>query len=125
MEHYPKALVQIGLYMVNALDGVIAGQFDYNIEKLAEVFKREDRPIYLRIGYEFDNPDNHYDPVKYIMAYRYIVDKLHRLGVNNVAYVWHSYAVIDSQNPLGIGIRGMIMWTGLRFLISVLTIRII
>ncbi len=100
MEHYPKALVQIGLYMVNALDGVIAGQFDYNIEKLAEVFKREDRPIYLRIGYEFDNPDNHYDPVKYIMAYRYIVDKLHRLGVNNVAYVWHSYAVIDSQKPI-------------------------
>ncbi|MDP2653254.1 MAG: glycosyl hydrolase [Candidatus Omnitrophota bacterium] len=100
-EKYPGTALQIGLYMVDALDGIVAGSYDANLDKMAAWFKKANAPVFLRIGYEFDAPINHYDPAKYAMAYRYIVDKFNRAGVTNVAYVWHSYAsVVEGGNLL-------------------------
>lgn len=99
LKKYPGAAVQIGLYLVNSLELVIAGELDENIEKLGSWIKKANVPVFLRIGYEFDFPENNYDPEIYIKAFRYIVEKMDSLNVNNVAYVWHSYA---SLNPKGI-----------------------
>ncbi len=90
-DRFPDSVLQIGLYMVDALDMVVTGIYDKNITSLADFFKAHDRPFYLRIGYEFDNPANKYNPEKYIEAYRYIVNRLRDLNVNNVAYVWHAH----------------------------------
>ncbi len=50
------------------------------------------RPVFLRIGYEFDNPEHSCGTsAQYQEAYRTIVDFLTSKGVNNVAYVWHPY----------------------------------
>ncbi|MBF0503558.1 MAG: hypothetical protein HQL14_00505 [Candidatus Omnitrophica bacterium] len=94
---YPNSVVQIGLYMVDALDDTIAGTYDANLKTLAQWLKKADRPVYLRIGYEFDNPLNHYDPQKYKRAFRYVVDFLRKEGVNNAAWVWHSYCWGDKS----------------------------
>ncbi|MDR1695090.1 MAG: glycoside hydrolase family 26 protein [Endomicrobium sp.] len=99
LKNYPKAAVQIGLYLVNSLDNVIEGSLDAEIKELGDWMKEAGVPVFLRIGYEFDYPENMYEPEKYIKAYRYIVDKLDEFGVTNAAYVWHSYA---SSNPVGI-----------------------
>jgi hypothetical protein len=92
LERYPYAVLQLGLYMVDALDGVAAGEYDVQLERLAHWLKRIRRPVYLRVGYEFDAPPNHYEPEAYQRAYRRVVDVLRRQGVENAAYVWHSYA---------------------------------
>lgn len=89
---YPETAVQIGLWMVNALDGVLAGTYDANLDKLGNWIRDSSRPVYLRIGYEFDYPANNYDPDKYVRAFRYIVDRYRSQGIDNIAYVWHSYA---------------------------------
>ncbi|MEI8349332.1 MAG: glycosyl hydrolase [Candidatus Omnitrophota bacterium] len=89
---YPTTVLQIGLYLVGALMYVPTGAYDVQLEQLANWFNAVDRPVYLRIGYEFDLPSNHYSSSQYLIAYRYIVDFLRRRGVQNVAYVWHSYA---------------------------------
>jgi len=99
LKKYPGTALQIGLYLVNSLESVIDGRFDDNIVKLANWIKATDVPVYLRIGYEFDFPENAYDPDLYVKAYKIIVDKFRALGVTNVEYVWHSYA---SLNPRGI-----------------------
>ena len=99
-DNYPQAAFQIGLYMVDALDGIIAGQYDSKIDQLAQWLQGTKRPVYLRIGYEFDLPNNHYDPELYKKAFRYIVDRLRRQGVDNTAYVWHSYGFINPEKPL-------------------------
>jgi len=92
IEEYLGVPLQIGLYLVGALDDILAGQYDKSILKLADWFnKNKNTTIYLRIGYEFDNPENNYEFVAYIQAYRYIVDHLRKLGVRNALYVWHSY----------------------------------
>jgi hypothetical protein len=77
--------------MVGALEDTIIGKYDDNIRKLAEWIKKTDRPVYLRIGYEFDNPGNHYDPEDYKEAFQHVVDLLRTQGVRNAAYVWHSW----------------------------------
>ena len=93
---YPNSVIQIGLYMVDALSDTIAGKYEDHLKTLAQWIKKADRPVYLRIGYEFDNPSNHYDPQQYKQAFRYVVDFLRREGVSNAAYVWHSE---DSPHP--------------------------
>lgn len=98
-DKYPDAVFQVGLYMVDALDEVIQGVYDDNIDKLGDWIKKVNRPVYLRIGYEFDHPINHYQPQKYVEAYWYIVDRLKDNGVQNAAYVWHS-AASYREHPL-------------------------
>ncbi len=100
VDHYPESVVQIGLYMVNALEKVIGGQYDENIRHLGEWIKATKRPVFLRIGYEFDGMHNHYDPVRYVQAYRHIVDLFRKNDVQNAAYVWHSFgSATVSQSP--------------------------
>jgi len=95
VKHYPHAVIQMGLYLNGALDDVLGGRYDANIRKLAQWIKRAKRPVYLRIGYEFDLPDNGYDPQKYFLVFRYIVDELRDQGAKNAFYVWHSAAAIE------------------------------
>jgi hypothetical protein len=92
IEKYPHAELQMGLYMVGVLDDILTGRYDKNIRKLAEWFKKNSKTkFYLRIGYEFDNPENKYESSSYVKAYGHIVRLLRSFGVKNVAYVWHSY----------------------------------
>jgi hypothetical protein len=97
LHDYRNSVVQIGLYMVKELDDTIAGNYDANLMRLAQWIKKADRPVYLRIGYEFDNPSNYYDPQMYKQAFRYVVDFLRKQGVRNAVYVWHSYCW--AENP--------------------------
>ena len=92
LERYPQSVVQLGLWMVGGLEEVARGTYDANIDKLAAWIKSARRPVFLRIGYEFDLPANQYEPGPYKLAFRYIVDRIRAQGVTNVAFVWHSYA---------------------------------
>ena len=92
VEKFPNSVIQMGLYMVDSLEKVYAGDLDENLDKLGDWIATVQRPVYLRIGYEFDLPENNYDPEEYVLAYRYIVDYLRGMCVSNSAYVWHSYA---------------------------------
>ncbi len=92
IKKYPNTVLQIGLYMVDALQDTYNGRYDGNIKKLAIWLKKISIPVFLRIGYECDGLHNHYDPENYKKAYSYIVDKLRMYNVNNVAYVWHVHA---------------------------------
>ncbi|MDD5022462.1 MAG: hypothetical protein PHR82_10105 [Endomicrobiaceae bacterium] len=105
LKKYPDIkVVQIGLYMKDMLDEVINGSFDENIDKLGLWIKNSNKKVYLRIGYEFDNPENGYNPDKYIKAYQHIVIRLKNNEVSNVYFVWHAIAwngnKKNTYNPL-------------------------
>ncbi|MBF0531691.1 MAG: hypothetical protein HQL23_01175 [Candidatus Omnitrophica bacterium] len=90
LNNYPNSVIQLGFYMVDELANTITGKYDANLRTLAQWIIKANRPVYLRIGYEFDFPVNHYDPQKYKQAFRYVVDFLRKEGVRNAAYIWHS-----------------------------------
>ena len=65
VDKYPHAAIQIGLYMVGVLKEIIDGKFDENLDKIGAWIIKADHPVYVRIGYEFDLPQNGYDPALY------------------------------------------------------------
>jgi len=100
IQAYPEYnIIQIGLYMRHMLKEVTSGGLDGNIFKIGDWIKNSGKDVYLRIGYEFDNPENGYDPQEYIKAYQYIVDKFRALGISNVHFVWHTIAWTDPNWP--------------------------
>ena len=64
---------------------------DEAIEDLGTWIKEQERPVFLRIGYEFDGSWNHYDPAQFREAWIYIVHYFDALGVKNVSYVWQAH----------------------------------
>ncbi|MCG3204294.1 MAG: Beta-1,3-xylanase XYL4 [Elusimicrobia bacterium] len=92
IDQYPNTAILMAIYMVDMEEKVYSGDVDQSLDRIGNWIKSVKRPVYLRIGYEFDYPDNGYEPEKYTRAYRYIVDRFRRMGISNVAYVWHSYA---------------------------------
>jgi Glycosyl hydrolase family 26 len=91
LRKYPKAELQIGLYLVGSCEGVASGNRDRMIRKLGDFIKTDAarRKVYLRIGYEFDGPWNQYEPEVYKKAFRRIVKVLRDQGVP-FASVWQS-----------------------------------
>ncbi|MBS9463400.1 hypothetical protein KIM67_13360 [Flagellimonas sp. 389] len=95
IDKFPNTVVHSAMWMVgkwNIADFAGKGYYDKVIKKYATWAKSTNRPIYLRIGYEFDGPHNELEPESYVKAYRRIVDLLRKKGANNIAFVWHSYA---------------------------------
>ena len=105
LDRNPTSALSIGLWMVedanqdngngnffpNGLTELVNGQHDNDLDAFATfAANNSTRPIFLRIGYEFDGPWNGYDAGRYVAAYQYIVDYLNGKNVTNVAYVWQS-----------------------------------
>ena len=104
VQRFPNTVLQSGLWMVGTWDvakRTAAGEFDQVVRDFSAWAQTTGRPIYLRIGYEFDGPHNELDPADYVQAYRRIVDIIRAQGADNIAFVWHSYASAPYQgNPL-------------------------
>lgn len=97
VENYDNMTLQVALWLhTTQLSRICTGEYDVQIEKLADIFKNYKRPIYFRIGYEFDNTGCKFEPVSYQNAYRYIVERFEQANVRNVSYVWHSWGMIPT-----------------------------
>lgn len=95
VDRFPNTAVQSAMWMVGTWDvakDTGSGKYDEVVRRYGAWAKTADRPIYLRIGYEFDGPHNALEPDEYVRAYRRVVDILRGEGVDNLALVWHSYA---------------------------------
>ncbi len=116
---FDNMVLAIGLSMVNNEKAVATGKRDDLIEKMGEWFKTlGKRPIFLRIGYEFDGHSwNHYDREDYKKAFRHIKDKLNNMGCKNVACIWQSVGWVSSEEMLEEWYPGdaYVDWCGVSF----------
>lgn len=95
VDRFPDSVLQSAMWMVGRWDVLKkAGYGDYDsvVKEFSVWAKSTDRPIYLRIGYEFDGAHNEMEPQAYVRAYRRIADIIRAQGADNIALVWHSYA---------------------------------
>jgi hypothetical protein len=96
---YSHSALILGLDISNGersdgLAQIARGEHDDKIRRLGTFCARQSRPIYLRIGYEFDGIWNqgYKNHEQYRAAYRRIVDVMRASGATNVAYVWQASA---------------------------------
>ncbi len=103
LDNYPNATFAIGLRLVETdsarqnINKLLKGEFDQNVEHLANFVKKANRPVYVRIGYEFDGPWNHYSPEEYVAAFKYITDKAKPIAGDNFVTVWQA-----ATSPVGV-----------------------
>ncbi len=95
VDEFPNTVIQSAMWMVGKWE--IAkkagrGDYDHVVKKYAAWAKSVNRPIYLRMGYEFDGTHNEFEPEEYVKAYKHIANLLREEGADNIAFVWHSYA---------------------------------
>lgn len=93
---YPFApVMQLGLSMT--VDGqpekryeeaVAAGIHDEKIAAIIRDLKTVDRPVFIRLGYEFNGGWNGYRPEPFKQAWRRVVAAFREAGLDKVAFVW-------------------------------------
>jgi len=105
-DRYKNCMIAIGFHLVGLEKAIVAGELDGALKNLADWLRSvSPRPVILRIAYEFDYADNHYDKELYIPMFRYVRDYIQNCGVDNVAYAWQSkgwgltYEEIESYYP--------------------------
>jgi Glycosyl hydrolase family 26 len=94
---YKNSVLVIGLYMNTGekiFKDVAKGKSDKEIKRLGTFIQKVKKPVFLRIGYEFDGMWNpaYTDVAAYKAAYRRVVEVLRKQGVNNFASVWQTSA---------------------------------
>ncbi len=99
-ERFANSMLAIGLYLVNQLDEIIAGERDEQIRELGSWIKDSNRLVFLRIGYEFEGEWNNYEPELYKKAFRHIVEQFRMLNVNNYVTVWQSSGYFEDIDYL-------------------------
>jgi len=83
--------LQLGLELKGHEAAVASGALDDRIGELREYVRHvSPRKVYVRIGYEFDNPSNSYVPAAFLPAYARISAALRSEA--NAVRVWHSFA---------------------------------
>lgn len=98
---YENSIISIGLSMVNHEEKVANGKHDDLIKELGQWIKLVERPVFLRIGYEFDGWDwNHYKRRPYLKAWKRIHSIFNSMQIDNVAYVWQSKGTGSDQKVL-------------------------
>jgi len=83
---------QIGLTFVSKTKGnqckeIILGQYDKEINFLINYLKEIKTPVFIRLGYEFNEPGK-YNAEDFILTWKYLVDLFKKNKVTNVAFVW-------------------------------------
>ena len=100
-EDFQHSALAIGLWLVNHEAEVANGELDFLIDSLGNFIKDlGERPVFLRIGYEFAGPWNHYDREHFLTAYKRIKDRYDAMGINNIAYVWQSHGFDEPMDLL-------------------------
>jgi hypothetical protein len=94
---YKNSVLVIGLWMnesKNKFAAVASGQYDQKIIRLGKFITRVSKPVYLRIGYEFEGTWNpsYADPEMYKAVFRRVTKILRGQGVTNFATVWQTSA---------------------------------
>ena len=98
---FKNTMIAIGLSMVNHDKNVAKGTHDKLIIQFGEWIKTLNRPIFLRIGYEFDGWDwNNYKKKHFLKAWKRIHKIFTKLKVDNVAFVWQSKGTGSNQEIL-------------------------
>ncbi len=92
IKKFPNLILQIGLNFKVKDKGEMTkeikqGEYDEEIVCLAKAIREIKNPVFIRIGYEFNEPKK-YNSKDFISAWKYIVGRLKSENVKNFASVW-------------------------------------
>jgi hypothetical protein len=96
-DKYRKSTLSIGVDLKSSIAAVANGKSDAEIDALLNALTAYNRPVFLRLGYGFDNPANKYAPDIYVSAWKKIHERIQAKGSTSVALVWESASCEESN----------------------------
>ena len=87
---YPKSTLSVGVDLKDLLNDIVDGKSDAKIDALLDALTAYNRPVFLRLGYGFDAPENGYSPDVYVSAWKKFHEQIQAKGSPNVALVWET-----------------------------------
>ena len=87
---YPKSTLSVGVNLKGVIADVAEGKADAKIDALFNALTAYNRPVFLRLGYGFDDPENGYSPDVYVSAWKRFYERIQAKGSPNVALVWET-----------------------------------
>ena len=100
-EKFKNTMISIGLSLVNHEKNIAIGKHDNLIREFGNWIKTTKKPIFLRIGYEFDGWDwNNYNKKYYLESWKRIYNIFKEMNIENVAYIWQSKGTGSNQEVL-------------------------
>lgn len=95
---YRNSTLSVGIDLKGVIADVAAGRADSKIDKLLDTLTSYDRPVYLHLGYGFDDPANKYEPDVYVSAWKKFHERIQAKGILNVALVWQSASLCGESS---------------------------
>ena len=95
---YRNSTVSVGVDLKGVMADVAAGKADAKIDALLDALALYNRPVFLRLGYGFDDPANKYEPDVYVSAWKKFHERMQAKGSTNAALVWESAALCGGSN---------------------------
>jgi hypothetical protein len=119
-ETYLKSTLSVGVDLKGVLDSVADGSSDAKIDALLDKLISYNRPVFLRLGYGFDDPANKYAPEIYVSAWKKFHERIQAKGSLNVALVWESASLceeVEGASPLESWYPGdeFVDWVGVQY----------
>jgi hypothetical protein len=87
---YPYSVLSVGVDLKGAIDSMAAGNANEKMDALINALDSYHRPVFLRLGYGFDDPANKYTADVYVVAWKKFYEQLQVKGNTNIALVWES-----------------------------------
>ena len=112
---YPKSVLSVGVSLKGMLTDIAEGKADAKIDTLLDALDVYNRPVYLRLGYGFDDPANIYAPDVYVSAWKKFHERIQAKGSLNVALVWESAACGESNLADWYPGDEVVDWIGTRY----------
>ncbi len=94
---YRKSTLSVGVDLKGVLDSVAEGKSDAKIDALLDKLASYNRPVFIRLGYGFNDPANTYAPDVYVSAWKKFHERIQAKGSLNVALVWQSTSCGESS----------------------------
>lgn len=92
-------VVLLGLWLFDVQESVARGAHDAPLRRLASGLREIGLPVLLRIGYEFNNPWQRYEPSAYVAAFRHVAGLVREVGACRVTPVWHASTLGLREGP--------------------------
>ena len=112
---YPKSVLSVGVDLKDSIHDVAAGSATEQIDTLLEKLTSYNRPVFLRLGYGFDDPVNQYSADLYVAAWNKFHERIQLSGNTNIALVWQSTLCEESRIAEWYPGDDLVDWIGLSY----------
>lgn len=112
---YPNSVLSVGIGLNDALPDMANAVAAAQIDALLEALITTNRPVFLRLGYGFDNAANEYTPDVYVAAWQKFHERIQAQSKAHFVLVWEPISCEPSSLEAWYPGDDLVDWIGINY----------